>query len=60
MNFEFMKYGYPAIIIKMEDRATYYEALDLAHTTMNYEPFLQLVAQRVLESETLWLSVVVE
>lgn len=60
MNFELMKHGYPPIIIKKEDRATYYEALDLAHTTMNYAPFLQLVAERVQESETLWLSVVAE
>lgn len=34
-NFELMKNGYPPIIIKKEERAKYYDVLDLAHTTMN-------------------------
>lgn len=45
------------IIIKNEDRAKYYDVLDLAHTTMNYEPFIKLVSELVIESEKLWLSV---
>ena len=57
LNFELMKNGYPPIIIKNEERATYYDALDLAHTTMNYGPFLKLVSKLVIESEKLWLSV---
>lgn len=57
LNFELMKYGYTPIIIKNEQRATYYDVLDLAHTTMNYEPFIKLVAELVIESEKLWLSV---
>lgn len=57
LNFELMKYGYTPIIIKNENRAHYYDVLDLAHTTMNYAPFIQLVAQLVIESEKLWLSV---
>lgn len=57
LNFELMKYGYTPIIIKNEQRATYYDVLDLAHTTMNYEPFIKLVADLVIESEKLWLSV---
>lgn len=56
LNFELMRAGYPPIIIKNESRATYYEVLGLAHTTMNYGPFLKLVAELVLESEQLWLS----
>ena len=60
LNFELMKHGYPPILIKKEDRAVYYSALDLAHTTMDYAPFVQLVVQRVLESEALWLSVIEE
>jgi hypothetical protein len=52
-----MKQGYPPIIIKKEDRASYYDALDLAHTTMNYGPFIELVSKLVVESEKLWLSV---
>lgn len=57
LNFELMKNGYTPIIIKNEQRATYYDVLDLAHTTMNYGPFIKLVADLVIESEELWLSV---
>lgn len=57
LNFELMKNGYPPIIIKKNERAKYYDVLDLAHTTMNYAPFVELVAKLELESEKLWLSV---
>lgn len=57
LNFELMKGGYAPIIIKNEQRARYYDVLDLAHTTMNYGPFLDLVSDLVIESEKLWLSV---
>lgn len=57
LNFELMKNGYPPIIIKKEERARYYDVLDLAHTTMSYGPFIELVSERVVESGKLWLSV---
>lgn len=57
LNFELMKSGYTPIIIKNEDRAKYYDVLDIAHTKMNYEPFIKLVSELVIESEKLWLSV---
>ncbi len=57
MNFELMKSGYTPIIIKNEYRAKYYDVIDLAHTTMNYGPFIKLVSELVIESEKLWLSV---
>jgi Fic family protein len=57
LNFELMKNGYTPIIIKTDNRAKYYDVLDLAHTTMNYEPFIKLVSELVIESEKLWLSV---
>jgi Fic family protein len=57
LNFELMKNGYPPIIIKNEERARYYDALDLAHTTLNYEPCIDLVSKLLIESEKLWLSV---
>ena len=57
LNFELMKNGYTPIIIKNQDRAKYYEALDIAHTTMNYGPFIKFVSELVIESENLWLSV---
>ncbi|MCK5762646.1 MAG: Fic family protein [Clostridiales bacterium] len=57
LNFELMKYGYTPVIIKNERRAEYYDVLDLAHTTMNYGPFIRLVSEFVIESEELWLSI---
>lgn len=57
LNFELMKNGYPPIIIKNSSRAKYYEVLDYAHTTMDYKPFINLVADLVEKSCTLWLSV---
>ena len=57
LNFELMKNGYTPIIIKNKDRAKYYDAIDLAHTTMNYGPFIELVSEQVIESEKLWVSV---
>ena len=57
LNFELLNNGYKPIIIKNEQRASYYDVLDLAHTTMNYGPFIKLIADLVVESEELWLSV---
>ena len=57
LNFELMKNGYTPIIIKNENRAKYYDVIDLAHTTMNYGPFIKLISELVIESENLWLSV---
>lgn len=57
LNFELIRWGYPPVIIRKEQRATYYAALDTAHTAMQYGPFLELVATALLESEKLWLSV---
>ena len=57
LNFELIRWGYPPVIIRKDQRATYYAALDTAHTTMQYGPFLELVATALLESEKLWLSV---
>ena len=57
LNFELIKTGYTPIIIKNEERAKYYDFIDFAHTTMNYEPFIKLVSELVIESEKLWLSV---
>jgi hypothetical protein len=52
-----MKSGFTPIIIKKEQCALYYDVLDLAHTTMNCGPFIQIVVDLVIESEELWLSV---
>lgn len=52
-----MKNGYTPIIIKNKDRAKYYDVLDIAHTTMDYEAFIKFISDLVIESEKLWLSV---
>lgn len=57
LNFELMRDGYPPIIIKNEYRSKYYDVIDLAHTSMNYGPFVELVSDLVIESEKLLLSV---
>ena len=57
LNLELMKEGYPPIIIKVENRLAYYNALDRAHTTESYDDFVQLVAEAVNDSLDLYLSV---
>lgn len=42
MNLELMKNGFPPLIVPMERRLEYYEALDSAHTTQDYDRFLIL------------------
>ncbi len=58
LNFELMKYGYTPIIITKIKRAEYYDALDYAHTTMDYSKFVKLISEFVIESEMLWLKVI--
>ena len=50
MNLELMKAAYPPVVIAVEQRLAYYEALDLAHTKQNYQPFLELIYQAVVHS----------
>jgi len=47
MNLELMKSGFPPVILPVEKRLDYYEALDKAHTRSDYEPFLVLVTEIV-------------
>ena len=55
MNFELMKSGFPPVVLKVENRLAYYDALDKAHTLGDYEPFITLVASLVEESfEPYW------
>jgi len=56
LNLELMKAGYPPVIIRVENRLAYYEALDKAHTTENYDDFIQLVSVEVNGSLDLYLS----
>lgn len=45
MNLELMKSGFPPVVITVEQRLRYYEALDLAHTRGDYESFIALIAE---------------
>ncbi|MEH7294732.1 Fic family protein, partial [Priestia megaterium] len=47
LNLELMKAGFPAVVIKVENRLAYYEALDKSHTTKNYQDFIQLIVKEV-------------
>lgn len=58
LNLELMKSGYPPIIIRVENRLAYYNALDKAHTTEDYEEFVELVTKEVEASLNLYLSAV--
>ena len=44
MNFELMRSGFLPVIIPVEHRLSYYEALDRAHTRSEHGPFIELVA----------------
>jgi len=56
LNLELMKDGYPPVIIKVENRLAYYEALDTAHTTKDYRDFISLVEAAVEDSLDLYLQ----
>jgi Fic family protein len=56
LNLELMKEGFPPIIIKVNNRLAYYEALDKAHTQKEYDEFIQLVALEVEDSLNLYLT----
>jgi Fic family protein len=58
LNLELMKSGFPPIVIKVENRLNYYEALDKAHTQKDYDDFIQLVAKEVEDSIDLYLSAI--
>lgn len=58
LNLELMKDGFPPVIIKVENRLAYYEALNKAHTTENYLDFIALVEREVEDSLDLYLSAI--
>jgi Fic family protein len=57
MNFDLMKAGYPPAIILKEDRLRYYDALDEACVTKNYDKITDLVADACKRSLNTYLSV---
>ncbi|MCK8824874.1 Fic family protein [Fuchsiella alkaliacetigena] len=58
LNFELIKDGYPVAIIKNEDRVKYYQSLDRAHVTENYDDFIELVAKALNRSLDLYLKLI--
>lgn len=58
LNFELMKDGFPPVIIKVENRLIYYEALDKAHTTGDYSDFIALIEHEMNDSLDLYLSAI--
>jgi len=58
LNFELIQSGYPPVVIKTENRANYYDAIDKAHTTNDYTVFIQIVVNLVKESEDTYLYLI--
>lgn len=58
LNFELIQSGYPPVVIKTENRADYYDALDKAHTTNDYTDFIKIIVDLVNESEDLYLYLI--
>jgi len=58
LNFELMKDDYPIVIIKNEDRVRYYEALDKAHITEDYNDFIKLIVEASNRSLDLYLDLI--
>jgi len=58
LNLELMKDGYPPVVIKVENRLAYYEALDKAHTTNDYCDSISLVEAEVEGSLDLYLQAI--
>lgn len=58
LNLELMKDGFPPVVIKVENRLAYYDALDKAHTTDDYSDFIALVEHEVENSLDLYLSTI--
>ncbi|WP_332694496.1 hypothetical protein [Halalkalibacter lacteus] len=46
------------MIIKIENKLTYYEALDKAHTTEDYRNFISLVGREVEDSLDMYLKAI--
>lgn len=58
LNFELDQSGYPPVVIKTENRADYYDALDKAHTTNDYTDFIRMIVDLVNESEDSYLYLI--
>lgn len=50
MNFELMKAKYPPITIEKDERFKYYEMLDISGTEGDYMPFIEFIAEKVVNT----------
>jgi Fic family protein len=61
MNLELLKSGWPPVILPVESRLPYYEALDAHHVHGDFGPFTQLMIRLVKESfQPYWFALGVE
>lgn len=58
LNLELIQEGFPPVIIKVENRLAYYDALDKANTEEDYGDFIALVTNEVEDSLDLYLSAI--
>jgi Fic family protein len=56
LNLDLMRAGFPPAVIRKEDRTAYYDALDKACTTRDYEDITRLVADGVIRTLDLYLE----
>jgi len=57
MNFELLKNGYPIAVIEKSERYKYYEALDMAHTTNDYEKFFKLIIRSIEKTLNYYIKI---
>ena len=57
LNFELIKSGYLPIIIKNENRVSYCEALDKAHTKHDYSDFLKMIIDLEIEMVNIYSDI---
>lgn len=58
MNFELLRCGYLPVIVPVESRLTYYDSLDVAHTTGDYTLFVNFIAMLEKQALTRYLNVI--
>ena len=48
MNLELLKSGFPPVVLPVERRLAYYEALDRAHVNEDFQPFVSLITEQAV------------
>jgi len=58
MNFIAMRFGYPPIVIKKEQRFAYYDALDEGAVSHNYTAFVKMIFELAEKTLDFYLSII--